>query len=174
MCNCELKYKLYCDMDGVLVNFLAGANKVTKESGFNEGWVDIANKSQDMAWDILSKKGPDFWIDLEWETQGRALWNSIQKYNPVILSAYPYSIEDPIIKTDAVLGKKEWIKRNIGDYFADTAVICSIYEKSIFADKNSILIDDFKWLIKEWENAGGIGILHKSHSETIEKLETLL
>lgn len=168
------QYKLYCDMDGVLVDFLGGADEVASKNHYDERWLDIAKRSQIEAWDILSRKGPDFWADLDWEIYGKKLWNSIKEYDPVILSAYPYSIEDPTIKTDAVIGKREWINRNIGSYFASTAVICSMDEKSLFADENSILIDDFIWLINEWEKAGGIGVLHKSFPETMNELQELV
>lgn len=165
---------MYCDMDGVLVDFISGANKVAKDNNFSEEWVELANKSQDFAWKIINELGSDFWMNLDWEKDGKKLWNKIKKYNPIILSAYPYSIEDPTVKTDAIIGKKDWIAKNIGDNDASKAIICSRDEKAMFAESNAILIDDMEKNIKEWQEAGGVGVLHKSYGSTLNKLQELL
>ena len=41
-------------------------------------------------------------------------------------------------------------------------------------DKNSILIDDREKNIREWEKAGGIGILHTSTKDTLRKLKRII
>ncbi|MFW6047538.1 MAG: hypothetical protein ACOCP4_07135 [Candidatus Woesearchaeota archaeon] len=41
----------------------------------------------------------------------------------------------------------------------------------MFANENSILIDDMEKNIKEWVSGGGIGILHRSYRKTIKELE---
>lgn len=167
-------YKLYCDMDGVLVDFIAGADEVATENNYNSGWIDLANKSQKEAWSIINEKGADFWANLEWEMYGKRLWSNIKKYNPIILSAYPYTIEDPTVKTDAIIGKKAWIEKNIGNIAASEAIICSRDEKAMFAESNAILIDDMDKNIKEWQQAGGVGILYKSLPETMKKIEKII
>jgi hypothetical protein len=43
----------------------------------------------------------------------------------------------------------------------------------LFANEDKILIDDMEQTIKEWKNAGGIGILHTSAADTISQLKKL-
>ena len=45
--------------------------------------------------------------------------------------------------------------------------------KPDYASPTSILIDDYPKNIKEWENKGGIGIVHKSAEQTLRALEKL-
>jgi hypothetical protein len=43
----------------------------------------------------------------------------------------------------------------------------------LFAAEGKILIDDMEQTIREWRNAGGIGILHTSAADTIKELKKL-
>ncbi|MFW6046461.1 MAG: hypothetical protein ACOCP4_01575 [Candidatus Woesearchaeota archaeon] len=166
--------KVYCDMDGVLVDFLKGANRVTKENGLGDNWLDVINDDNELAWKIINKEGEGFWANLDWLENGRKLWANINYYSPVILSAYPYSTENVQVKIDGIMGKKEWIKKHIGEEYSRTAIICAREDKNMFADENSILIDDMEKNIKEWKRFGGIGILYKSYEKTMEELNEIL
>lgn len=170
----NIDYTLYVDMDGVIVDFISGANKIAKENEYGRNWVELANRNQKLAWGIINKHGSDFWLNLDWEKDGKKLWKDIEKYNPIILSAYPYTIEDPTVKTDAIKGKRDWIDKHIGNEAAANAIICSRDEKAMFADSNAILIDDMQKNIQEWQQAGGIGILHKNYRKTIKKLQEFI
>jgi hypothetical protein len=89
---------------------------------------------------------------------GKALWNYIKNQNVKILSS-------PSKRKAAIKGKKIWLKKN--------NIECeAIFEeqKQKYANENSILIDDYEKNIQKWENAGGIGILHKSTILTIKEL----
>ena len=76
-------YKVYCDMDGVLVDFLGG---VMKE-------LDISNiPSQDEIDNFLSTlqgSSKTFWSELEWVSDGKKLWDTLKDLNTEILSACP-------------------------------------------------------------------------------------
>ena len=67
-------------------------------------------------------------------------------------------------------GKIMWVKENLGSV---ELVICSAKEKQDYAKKNTILIDDSKENIDQWNTRGGLGILHKSAMGTIKKLKGL-
>jgi len=166
--------KIFVDLDGVLVDFIEGANEVTKLNGYENSWERLAKSDIKTAWKIINELGSNFWANLDWTKDGKDLWKNIEKYNPYILSAYPYSIENPKIKNDAILGKKEWIRKNLGKNIENRSIICSRKEKVIFAGKNNILIDDLDKNIKEWERSGGTGILYKNAYKTIEELNKLL
>ena len=84
--------------------------------------------------------------------------------NPVILST-PVSGG----KNSSYEGKEFWIKQNLGNI---PFILSDNKEK--YATKNSILIDDMERNISRWNAAGGIGILHKSATETINKLKKII
>lgn len=165
------EYQLYVDMDGVITDFISSADKVARENGYSRKWAELADRNPNFAWKLINEKGSEFWKNLDWERNGKKLWSYIEKYNPIILSAYPWDIKDVSVKTEAIIGKKEWINKNIGLDYANTAIICARDEKQMFANEGSILIDDMKENIKEWTSAGGAGILHKSYRKTIRDLE---
>ena len=54
------KYKIYCDMDGVLVDFDKGYLKLTGQELGREHRTDTD------FWDPINKAGYDFWINLDW------------------------------------------------------------------------------------------------------------
>ena len=91
--------RIYCDMDGVLCDFMTAAKKATGMT-FNQS-------DSDKHWDII-KRIPKFWSDMPWQPGGRQLWSYIRRFDPHILSAY--SPKDPNCKP----GKLKWLRRNVG------------------------------------------------------------
>ena len=155
--------RIYCDMDGVLCDFMVQAKKATGTT-FTQG------KSDDH-WAVISKT-PKFWSDMPWMPGGRQLWNYINKYKPHILSAY--TPEDP----NCIPGKKTWLRRNVNVSSSNINLVRR-KDKEKFAMKSgetrqpAILIDDFPRNITQFKAAGGIGILHTSASKTISELKRL-
>jgi hypothetical protein len=92
---------------------------------------------------------------------GKQLWSYIKKHSPTILSAPSQSDESKI-------GKRIWIKRELGNIPTILA-----YDKGKYAHSNGILIDDRKDFIDKWLAGGGIGILHKTTPQTIKELKKL-
>jgi hypothetical protein len=157
-------YKLYCDMDGVLVDFTKGYTQLT---GAAPG-PPATGKAREEFWNnfttTISDKNmteTDYWARLPWMSDGKRLWSYIKKHNPTILSAPSRSIESKI-------GKKIWVKREIGNIPTILA-----YDKGKYAHKNGILIDDRTDFIEKWKSGGGIGILHTNTSNTISQLKKL-
>jgi 5'(3')-deoxyribonucleotidase len=159
------KYIIFCDMDGVLVDFDKGYKELT---GKHTKHVDLQDKNE--FWGLLDRslkdKGLteyDYWVNLEWMPDGQTLWNYIKGYNPYILTA-------PSRDPGSRQGKTEWATRLDGMkklYFKPAKF------KSEYSDKNRILIDDRQDTIDSWNAAGGIGILHTSTANTIQQLEKL-
>jgi 5'(3')-deoxyribonucleotidase len=159
------KYIIFCDMDGVLVDFDKGYKDLTgistlhaNEQGKSQFWDNIKNS--------LEEKGLteyDYWVNLDWQPGGQELWNYIKKYTPHILTA-------PSINPESKEAKRDWVQRLDGVkniYFRKAT------NKSDFSDKNRILIDDRQDTIDKWNSVGGIGILHTSTANTIEQLQKL-
>ena len=149
-------FHLYIDMDGVLVNFRKGYEKLT-------GIVLKPKHISELDWETIKREGYDFWVNLEWMPDGKILWDYIKKYKPELLSSPSNEIESRI-------GKHDWVKRELpGTHL----ILRSMHHKKDFASPYSILIDDIPQNIDQWLDAGGIGILHTSTENTIKELKKL-
>ena len=149
-------YKIYCDMDGVLVDFDKGYKDLTG----TEASFDTDPKQ---FWEPISKAGAAFWIKLKWMPDGKQLWDYIKQYNPDLLSA-------PSREESSKMGKRIWVKRELP---GAKLILRSADRKQEFATPNSILIDDRADNIQRWKDAGGIGIVHTSAADTIQQLKDL-
>lgn len=153
----QTNYKIYCDMDGVLVDFNKGYYELTG--------VDLEGRhlNDTNFWDPINEAGYDFWINLKWMSDGRKLWSHIEKFNPELLSA-------PSRQPDSRIAKHDWVKRELPGVHL---TLRSAKNKKEFASPTSILIDDREDNINDWIGAGGIGILHKNAKDTIGQLHDL-
>ena len=151
---------IYCDMDGVLCNFMkaadyaAGGSFVTTDS--KERWMKI-NQTR------------GFWENLEWMAGAKRLYQKIMKYNPYILSAY--SGRDPTSRN----GKMKWLAKNT-DFKKSNILLVMRSQKQKYATTNgkpNVLIDDYIKNIKEWESKGGIGVHHTSVGKSVGELNRL-
>ena len=91
-------------MDGVLVDFVKGAEKQTGKSITK--WAQ-GRKSE--KWGQI-KATPNFWRDLPWMSGGKQLWNFLKNKDVEILSAY---VEDTYDK-NFIPGKRFWATKNLG------------------------------------------------------------
>ena len=152
-------YKLYCDLDGVLVNFEKGYVNLTGQKPPPYGIKYDAKAF----WDPIAKAGAPFWVNLEWMPDGKALWNYIKPYSPSILSA-------PSRDKSSGEGKTLWMNQNLPGVHL---ILKPASKKQELASPNSILIDDREDNIQRWKDAGGIGIRHTSTADTIKQLKKL-
>ena len=149
------KYRIFCDLDGVIIDF-------------NQGYKDLTNitldksehRSDSKFWEPIEKAGYDFWINLKWMSDGHILWNFIFPYNPTILSA-------PSRQVESRIGKHDWVNRELP---GTPLILRSAKHKKDFAAPDAILIDDRPENIEGWIQEGGKGILHTSAEETINEL----
>jgi proteasome assembly chaperone (PAC2) family protein len=152
-----MDYKIYCDMDGVLVDFESGYEKLTG--------IDLRGefkKGEDF-WDPISKAGVGFWAGLKWMPDGQKLWSYLKPYKPDLLSA-------PSREDSSRIGKHVWVKHKLP---GTKLILRYAKQKQELATPESILIDDRQVNIDQWEAAGGIGILHTSADNTIKQLKQL-
>ena len=176
------EYQIYCDMDGVLVDFVAGTvEHITKQLQTGEAeelkekigrdyitdediHVNSPNRNnyvRDYMFKELNNHA-EFWENLPWMPGGEELWNFISQFNPYILTApMGYGSE---------IGKQAWIDTHLQP--SPSKVFMS-HDKFKWAAANHILIDDFTKNTVPWDNEGGISILHTDTSKTIEKLEEI-
>jgi len=155
--------RIYCDMDGVLCDFILQAKRATGQNweGLRTGqdWTSIRNYK-------------NFWANMPWTRDGKTLWNFISKYKCHILSAF--SLEDP----NCIPGKQRWLRKEVGYTQGNMINIVRRRDKRLFAMKGSdtgkrpaILIDDYPKNVSDFKSAGGIGILHSNTQNTISQLK---
>lgn len=155
-----IKYQIYEDLDGCLVNFARGLKRLGTT-------IEALDKDPDGIWPIITAAGPEWWSELEWMADGKELWNHIKKHDPIILTAIPLACPQV-----AMMGKLDWINRELGPDVK--CIFTNKYDKQLYANPTSILIDDHMGNIRRWIDSGGIGLLHPfNSSETIRNLKIL-
>ena len=153
--------EIYCDLDEVLVNFMQAADAAVGGSFVKYDKTERWNK-------INQTKG--FWANLDWKPNAKRLHDFIIRYNPHVLSAY--TGRDTTSKT----GKMKWVKKNTGFKRGNIHLVLRSQKQKYATtnEKPNILIDDYDKNIREWEAAGGIGILHDGNvGKTISELKRL-
>lgn len=150
--------KIYVDMDGVLTDFSKQIAELLDRK-LDRNW-DFG--SDPKVWKKIAEAGVSFWVEMPWMPDGEKLWNALKRYKPIILSA-------PSKHYSSIQGKKKWLTKNMPNvpYIIES-------HKYKYADPNAILIDDRMENIKKWEDAGGIGILHKKSGSTLRKLKKIM
>ena len=172
------KYRLYCDMDGVLCDF-----RTRFEDLFGKGPREVeADKGAPYFWAMIRNVGVKYWSRMPWTPGGQTLWNAIKVYEPKLLTAPPrkkgdFHALDPI----TMEGKTEWAATNLG-LGASDILFKKSKDKKLIAQQDvangliPILIDDREDNIKGWESVGGLGLHHPENgnpSEVIKKIKEL-
>mgnify|MGYP001429009345 FL=1 len=153
--------QIYCDMDGVVADFEKGVKDI------------IGGTFNDNRWNELPD---DFFLQLEPMPDAQQLWDFIGKYDPFVLTAIPRSSRGPIAKR-AANDKARFMKRWFG-VSQDRMYPVMRADKMRFAKdgrdgRPNLLIDDHSKNIAQFKSAGGIGVLHKSASQSIKQLKEI-
>lgn len=148
---------IYLDMDGVIVDFLAGCKSINAwDGGYKVDWPKI------------HAAGPEFWADLPWTKEGEKFYFWLEKYcdeqgiELCILSQVGYQ--------DGVTGKLEWLRNNCRVPNKNIYIVAKGKDKAKFANDTSLLIDDFGKNIESFIMAGGKAIKFKSAGQTKDDL----
>jgi len=164
----DSKAIIYCDSDGVLVDFYAAALHVLGYP-WQQGSHNRAVQGEKL------NKYPRFWATSPPMHDYKVLWDFIAKYAPHILTAVP---GDPwkFSFHDVEKGKREWYSKHIPSLPANRIHVVYREDKAQYATNGStrnILIDDHEKNCEEFTAAGGIGILHHNARATIIQLKSL-
>ncbi len=148
---------IYCDLDGVLADFnqtfynLTG--KYPYEISRSELWKNVGAIT-------------NYWAILDVIPDAPELMTYLSKYPYKILTGLPSNGYEK-----AEIEKCQWVRKHIGN---DIKIICCLSkDKALYCQQGDILIDDFEPNINRWKKAGGIGILHKNATDTINQLKEL-
>lgn len=172
----HVQLKVFVDLDGVLANFKAGANKAFKtilglDWVYDEQQYKQDQSYRDLMWDTLhryqTEHGAEIWFELDPMIDAYVLWDHVSRHpGTEILTATGKP------KYNAANQKTRWVDKfiapNVPMNFSERGV-----DKYTFAQPHHVLIDDTHRNIVAWQKAGGIGILHKSAADTIETLKML-
>ena len=147
---------VFCDLDGVLVDFDGGFLNTFGVS--NKGL-----KPSDM-WKMIGSKGEDYWVTLPPIEGYMELWRFLEPYYPTILTGLP--INGKIAKS----GKKRWCFRNLPGCWNFSATNSS--EKQFhLQEKGDILIDDRLDNCERWNAVGGRSVHFTSIDSTLTQLK---
>lgn len=186
--NPTKKFKLYCDMDGVLCNFDEQFINKLKDRNFGgkhyrteelEGITspnDFEVKfGKEEFWKFIDDIcGVEFWSGMEWTPGGSQLWNTIGIYNPTLLTS-------PSRTMISRIGKRSWAKSHLSPSPEGIIFKYSTYKQEqavqdVAKGLEPILIDDRRDIIDRWQDAGGIGLHHPKNgdpSEVIKRIQKL-
>lgn len=165
-------YILYLDMDGVLCDYDSGYYRIARE-------VEKAGVEKEKRVEAIRKAyhelGAQFWAELEWIRGGQELWETSKRlFERVCILSSTGAKADPEGRGKIVeAGKREWLKKNMPDMPEDRIfIVHGKHLKQNHASKISILVDDMRSTIEQWNAAGGFGILHddRRYKNTIETL----
>jgi phosphoglycolate phosphatase-like HAD superfamily hydrolase len=155
--------KIYVDLDGVLCDFHKRYNEV-----FNVCPETLSNKQ-------FHRQFDKFIVDMNFATlemmpdalQLLSALDSLEVPKEILSSTASEARHDVVSKQKII-----WLKKHGITYKQNFVPGKSLKYK--FATPNSIIIDDTVSVIDDWNEAGGIGILHKSAETTIDKLKSLM
>lgn len=168
---------IYCDMDGVLVDFDAGFKKIS--GGKSPKEFDNEKRTSEM-WSLIMNNPPDngitWWSTLPKLSDCDTLWGFITslKFPVKILSS---TSSKKSKSNSADIGKRRWLATNLVPTPQDQNIILvdSSEAKQQYAlGPSHILIDDLPSNIAQWRSNGGTAIEHKSASDSIAELKTIL
>lgn len=163
----EQALRIYCDMDGVLTDFV----KAMRDIGWT-GSLDFNHNEIGKMWRLIDKHGGhEFWASMPWMDGGKELWKYIKDKDPWILTSVGRSLHGgPGRKRKK--GKELWVERELGkQYLANMIVVPDKRLKADYAKPNAVLVDDEEQNINDFIRAGGMAIHHKTAHTSVTKLK---
>ena len=152
------KYQFYCDMDGVLCNFIDAATNIVNEALEQREKYQLVEPE---FYKIILSGNEEFWANLEWNKGGQVIWAAIKDQNPYILSA-------PMGKSkESMAGKRRWIEKNLGVPPERIILDDDKYKYTMLDDRQGVLIDDMWYNVKPYRKHGGEAIYHNNMRTTM-------
>ena len=156
----EIMFKVFCDLDGVLTDFSGRFRELFK--------IDVAayetEHGVESIWKPINEHGVNFWANLPWTYDGHRLWRYIKQFNPIIISARPKLTLSKFVEE----GKNLWLNKELGKHVPRH--IGRRKDKIRQCGFGYVLVDDFAKTVEEWRLRGGVGIVHISAIDTIQRL----
>lgn len=168
--------RVFCDMDGVLSDFVGGAYALM---GATPPPLDGTPSAENVfetfggeVWRRIEEKGEAFWDNLEPYPWARELWKFLNEWSTGSL----YILTSPGMgraAQHACPAKLRWCQRVLD---ADSNRVILARSKFVCAHHNAILVDDTQRNITAWEARGAPSVLfpmpwNKRHADSgVDKL----
>ncbi|MCR5094322.1 MAG: hypothetical protein K6B72_10150 [Lachnospiraceae bacterium] len=163
--------KIFFDMDGVLADFDRGVKELCGLTPMSQNDKHRSRTADDAMWAKIREIG-HFYDKLELMPGAARMFEEIYgRYDSKceILTGIPKPRRGILCAGE---DKTRWVRRLLSEDITVNIVLRE--EKPQYCTgKVCILIDDMEKNIKEWEAAGGTGILHVSADETLKRLAAL-
>ena len=159
--------KIYFDMDGVLADFDRGVLELCGMEALDQETRSPAE--DDLMWEAI-RKVDHFYDKLELMPGAKKMFDAV--YGTFgdcceILTGIPKEKRGIVTAAE---DKICWMKRILSDQVKVN--VCYRAEKiEKCTGPETVLIDDLEKNIREWQDAGGTGILHRSAEETMKELK---
>ena len=151
--------KCLLDLDGVLVDFMDGAHKFhgipydyDNNYPYDYGEWDIDEKTNKTAKEFWQPLGGDFWANLNWMVDGKAILELLEEVfsteNIAVLST-------PTLHPESLSGKYRWIEKHLPDYKRRFLIGPA---KWFCAHPDNVLIDDADHNVFAFRKCGGRAI----------------
>jgi len=152
---------IYCDMDGVLADFISFTDKILGKPFKDQYWGDLPD---------------DLFYQLSPMPDAHQLWSFIVKHDPRILTAHPRPGRGPI-SNRASDDKKRWMMKHFKWPASKIYPVLRADKKQFAKDgrdgRPNLLIDDHIKNCMDFRNRGGIAIVHTSANNTIKELKAM-
>lgn len=135
--------RIFLDLDGVVADFDSHADAQDKKTADGK-----------MNWEALDF---EWWITMPAFEGAKIFYDGLKKMAPVTF------LTAPVLSEDCFSGKAKWVQNFVpekGKWILMDLIICPSQDKKNLAASNAILIDDREKNIREWVEAGGIGVHH--------------
>jgi hypothetical protein len=156
---------IYCDMDGVLADFVSFTMKFLGKPFTDKDWLKLP---KDMFYQLSPMK------------DAKLLWEFIGRQNPApfILTAVPKKSDTRgAIAERAAEDKKLWMRKHFGVKDARVFAVLRKNKANFAKDgrdgRPNLLIDDHIQNVDAFRKKGGIGVHHTSAQNTIKELRKL-
>lgn len=181
------EFQIFCDLDGVLVDFEAGVQKICQQST-----AEIAKQTM---WRKIAQSKTAFFQELPWTRDGPQLWDAIRHLQPTILTGVPDLKNSRMEKFKWCvdhLGMEEYRHVDLAGYGyrhsnvngnpkacpqqekgITNIITCWSYNKHNESGSFAVLIDDRIALKESWEARGGIFVHHTDTDSTLRQLTEL-
>lgn len=148
--------KIFLDVDGVLADFRQGVCNAfgrpdataTKEWVFWDSWPDV---TFEMVNYICAH---DFWANLSFTEEGQSIFSAVvSKFGRENI----YFLTTPMPNPESYSGKLAWLNKYFPGF--EKRTIITMTPKSVFAEPDTLLIDDNSNNVSNFYDAGGDAIL---------------
>lgn len=157
------KHTIYLDMDGVLADFNKG---VRKHKEIKEAWLNV----------------PKFFADLEPIGKPDETIKELENLGYKVYLLTKVEIRDT---KQRQRDKENWVKNHIPNFNLKNLIIVPIEEEKTKYLKSdisvSVLLDDYKENLKEWQNKGGISVkfgnkfkAHRNYNQITNNIKNLI